>query len=183
MVKGIAGLAVLLMLAPPSASPAGKQLPLLMDARQVNELTAEQAKQEYPVLLHGVITYADVKLGHAFIQDSTAASFVYWNPTGTDPALEVGSKVSLRGPVCALYNDPRQTRGVKIFVPGPAYVAVLKAPPAHPYAAGEVPLRQIRQYDVTSDLEAPIRVRGTVAVKESGGLVYVSDGETSVAIQ
>jgi hypothetical protein len=59
----------------------------------------------------------------------------------------------------------------------------LKAAPADPYAAGEVPLRQIGQYDVTSDLEAPIRVRGTVAAKESGGLVDVSDGETSVAIQ
>jgi len=278
IVKEFAGLAVLLMMAAPSASPAGKQWPLLTDARRVNELTAEQAKQEYPVLLHGVITYVDVKLGHAFIQDSTAATFIYWNPTGTDPPLEVGqrvevrgvttagdfspclsrgqfkilgkaalprplrlpfgqlvtgrwacywaqiegtirsgkalpgsleldlameggrvlvlmpgypnwqrvlvgSEVSLRGPLSALYNDQRQARGVKIFVPGPAYVEVLKAAPADPYASAEVPLRQIGRYDVTSDLEAPIRVRGTVAAKESGGLVYVSDGEASVAVQ
>jgi signal transduction histidine kinase/DNA-binding response OmpR family regulator len=278
VVKGFAGLAVLLMLAPTSASPAGKRLPLLTEARQVSELTVEQAKQEYPVLLHAVITYVDVKLGHAFVQDRTAATFVYWNPTGKEPSLEVGqrvevrgvttpgdfspclkegrfkilgtaalprplrltfsqlitgrwacywaqiegtirsgkalpgsleldlameggrvlvlmreypdwqralvgSEVSLRGPLSALYNDQRQVRGVKIFVPGPADVVVSKAAPADLYTASEVPLRQIGQYDMTSDLEAPLRVRGTVTARENGGLVYVSDGETSVAVQ
>ena len=71
-------------------------MPLLTNARQVSELTVAQAKQEYPVCLHGVVTYVDLKLGHAFIQDGTAATFVYWQPAEPDPPLAVGQWVEVR---------------------------------------------------------------------------------------
>ena len=37
--------------------------PLLTHMRQVSELTPEQARQEYPVVIRGVVTYADMSLG------------------------------------------------------------------------------------------------------------------------
>lgn len=45
------------------------KLPVLTQAEQINRLTVEQAAVGYPVDIHGVVTYADVKLGHIFIQD------------------------------------------------------------------------------------------------------------------
>ena len=230
------------------------KLPVLTTAAQINSLPIEQSRLGYPVDFRAVVTYADVKLGHLFVQDGTAGEFVYFEPTGTEPELEpgytvevtgittpgdfsscvkngkykitgraplpepvrlpfsdlltgrwacywaeikgiilsvrqqpgsvqlslgadggtvmvilrefagaehfsIGSKVMLRGALSALYNDRRQALGVKIFVPGPDYIKVLKAALADPYTTPLVPLSSIGEYDVTSDLEAQVRVR------------------------
>ena len=63
------------------------ELPVLTQAEQINRLTVAQAAAGYPVEIHGVVTYADVKLGHIFLQDRTAGEFVYFDPTGTEPDL------------------------------------------------------------------------------------------------
>ena len=34
----------------------------------------------------------------------------------------VGARVRIQGPLSALYNDRRQARGVKLFVPSPEFV-------------------------------------------------------------
>jgi signal transduction histidine kinase/DNA-binding response OmpR family regulator len=244
----------------------------------VNRLTIEQAAAGYPVDIHGVATYADVKLGHIFLQDNTAGTFVYFDPTGSELELEagqtveitgtttpgdfssciknarykitgraplpepkrlpfdqlltgrwacywaelkgiilsvrvqsgsvqlnlgadggnvlvimrefpnpgrfsIGSKVLLHGALSALYNDRRQALGVKIFVPGPEYITVVKAASADPYATPLVPLSTIGQYDVTSDLESQVRVRGTVTAIEPGSRIYVADTDSSLAIE
>ena len=269
---------LLLLMAVQAANAAARLHPLLTHMRQVSELTAEQARQEYPVVIRGVVTYADMSLGHAFVQDSTGATFVYFDPRSNQPLLRagqlvevhavsaagdfssclkdgrftvigtaalprpkrlpvdqlisgrwvcywaevegtirsgnlaagsleidlstengkilvimqdypdwertlVGAKVRMRGPLSALYNQHRQARGVKIFVPGPQYVTVLNPPPADPYALPATPPSAIGQYDVTSDLEAQIRVRGTVTAIEPGPLVYVSDIDSTVAVE
>src|ERR1022692_2197315 len=66
------------------------KLPVLTQAKQINRLTVQQAAAGYPVDIHGVVTYADVKLGHIFLQDRTAGEFIYFDPTGTEPDLEPG---------------------------------------------------------------------------------------------
>ena len=73
------------------------KLPVLTEAEQINRLTVEQATAGYPVDLHGVITYADVKLGHIFLQDRTAGEFVYFDPTGSEPDLEPGQTIEVTG--------------------------------------------------------------------------------------
>jgi len=273
-----AQLAVGLTLILLAANAAGSSLPVLTTAAAVNRLTIAEAKAGRPVDLHGVVTYADVKLGHIFLQDRTAGAFVYFDPTGSEPELtagqtievtgvttpgdfsscikngkfkitghaplpepkrlpfdqlltgrwacywaelkgiilsvrvlpgsfqlnlgaeggsvlvimrqfphserfSIGSKVLLRGSLSALYNDRRQALGVKIFVPGPEYITVLKAALADPYATPLLPLSTIGQYDVSSDLEAQVRVRGTVTAVEPGTRIYVADADTSLAME
>ena len=257
---------------------AGPGLPVLTRPDQVNGLTVEQAGAGYPVDIHGVVTYADVKLGHIFVQDKTAGTFVYFDPTGSEPDLQpgqtvevtgvttpgdfsscikngrfritgraplpepkrlpysqllsgrwvcywtelegiilsanvqpgsvqlnlgadggtvlvimrevsassrltVGSKVVLRGALSALYNDRRQALGVKIFVPGPQYVRVVRPVPADPYVTAAIPLSAIGQYDIHSDLDAPVRIWGSVTAIESRSRIYVADAVTSLAIE
>lgn len=241
-------LEVLFALIGSTASAEGRIPSVLTHADQVNGLSIEQAKQAYPAVIRGVVTYGDVKLGHIFVQDSTGGTFVYFDPTGSEPELHpgqiievrgittpgdfspclkkgtfkilgkgalpvpkrlpfnqlisgrwacywtevegtvrsiqatsgsvqlnlttgdgkilvimreyagwrhllVGSKIMVRGALSALYNDRRQARGVKLFVPGPEFVSVLKAPPSDPYSMPTLPLNSIGQYDVVSDLE------------------------------
>jgi hypothetical protein len=79
------------------ASAARPSLPVLTQADQVNGLTIEQAKAGYPIDIRGVVTFADVKLGHLFVQDSTAGTFIYFDPTGLEPELRAGQTVEVMG--------------------------------------------------------------------------------------
>jgi signal transduction histidine kinase/CheY-like chemotaxis protein len=271
-------LEVLLALVAPTAGAQGKIPSVLTRAAQVNGLSIEQAKQAYPAVIRGVVTYGDVKLGHIFVQDSTGGTFVYFDPTGSEPELHpgqiievrgittpgdfspclkkgtfkilgkgalpvpkrlpfnqlisgrwvcywtevqgtvrstqatsgsvqlnlttgdgkilvimreyagwrhllVGSKIVVRGALSALYNDRRQARGVKLFVPGPEFVSLLKAPPSDPYSMPTLPLNSVGQYDVVSDLEAQIHVRGTVTAIEPGPRIYLTSLDTSLAVE
>ena len=278
-VRNVAAMGVALMsLYPLFASPEPAGLPLLTEAAQVSRLTIDQAKAGYPVDIHGVVTFADVKLGHIFVQDRTAGTFVYFNPTGLEPDLQagqtveitgvttpgdfsscikngkfkitgtaalpipkrlpfsqlltgrwacywvelegiilsvrvqpgsiqlnlgtdngnflvilrefrdrgklsVGSKVAVRGALSALYNDRRQALGLKLFVPGPEYVTVLRPALANPYSAPLVPLSRIGTYDVTSDLEAQVRVHGLVTAVDSNLRIYLADADSSLAVE
>jgi signal transduction histidine kinase/DNA-binding response OmpR family regulator len=250
---------------------------LLTTTRQVNELPAEEAHEQYPLKVRGVITYADNHLGHAFIQDETGATFIYFTPSEDKPLLAlgqfvevqgvttagdysscvkgehfeilgtaalpepkrlsfdqlisgrwtcywaelhgtirsgkmaggsleldlateygrvlllipeypnwrrilVGARVSARGPVSTLYNDHRQTRGVKLFVPGPDYVTVQRPAPPDPYALTIVSPSRIGEYDIISDLGAEMLVRGTVTAMEPGPIIYLSDEQSTVAV-
>ena len=273
--------AIALMVLSASGLRAGarsENLPTLTKAAQINLLSVAQAKAGYPVDVSGVVTYADVKLGHIFVQDRTAGTFVYFNPTGREPELRpgdlievtgtttpgdysscvkdgrykiigraalpapkrlsfdqllsgrwacywaemegvirsvrlqpgsiqldlrqpggdillimryfpdherlsLGSKVRVLGALSALYNDRRQALGVKAFVPGPEYVTVLRPALLDPYTAPLVPLSRIGQYDVTSDLEAAVRVRGMVTAVEPGSRMYVADADTNLPLE
>jgi signal transduction histidine kinase/DNA-binding response OmpR family regulator len=253
-------------------------LPVLTQADQVNRLTIAQAEAGYPVAIHGVVTFADVKLGHLFVQDRTAATFVYFDPTGSEPelhagqtvevtgittpgdfsacikngkykitghaplpiplrlpfdqlltgrwvcywtelrgiilsvrlqpgsiqlnlrgdggnflvimpefpghaTLSVGSKVVVRGALSALYNDHRQALGVKLFVPGPEYVTVLRPALANPYAIPVVPVSSIGEYSVSADLEAQVHIRGTVTAIASGSRIYLAAAKSSLPVE
>ena len=79
--------------------PAGN-LPLLMEARQVRELSSENAARGYPVQLRGVITYADFIQGdsirqHLFVQDATAG--IYVDPINLTLKLRAGQSVEVDG--------------------------------------------------------------------------------------
>ncbi|MBV8896806.1 MAG: response regulator [Acidobacteriaceae bacterium] len=271
-------LAVLVYTLPLILHAAPAPLPVLTQAAQVNRLSTAQAKQGYPVDLHGTVTYADVKLGHIFVQDKTAGTFVYFNPTGREPELHtgetvevsgittpgdysscirnaqyrvtgsarlpvpirvsfeqllsgrwtcywteiegiivsvqrqpgaiqiqlaldggdvlvlmpdvpdegklaIGSKVRLRGALSALYNDRRQSLGLKLFTPGPEFVTVITPALVDPYAAPLLPLSRIGQYDAVSNLESQVRVRGTVLATDSGHVLYLAAEGAGVPVK
>src|SRR5271165_5129273 len=79
------------------AATVPEPLPVLTRTAQINALTPEQARAGYPVEIHGVVTFADVKLGHIFVHDQSAATFVYFDPTGLEPELRPGDTVEITG--------------------------------------------------------------------------------------
>jgi PAS domain S-box-containing protein len=67
----------------------------LTEARQVRELSSENAARGYPVHLRGVVTYGDVSRLHLFVQDATAG--IYVDPINLNLKLRAGQCVEVEG--------------------------------------------------------------------------------------
>ena len=68
----------------------------LLTAAQVRSLTPQQAAQQLPVRLKGVVTFCDEGLNSRFVQDSTAG--IYFRDLNTNmPALTAGQMVEIEG--------------------------------------------------------------------------------------
>ncbi len=281
LVRTISGLSQALFLALAFSTGAqeawARETRILTHASQVSQLTVDEAKREYPVVLRGVVTYAVVKLGLVFIYDRTGGAFVYFAYTPAVPQLHtgqmvevhgittpgdfspclkngsfkvlgeaalpvpkrrgfdqlvtgkwvcdwvevegtvrsgkamagsiqlslaveggkilvimqefpnwehmlVGARVKMRGAVSVLYNDRRQSRGVKLFVPGERYVTIEKPAPADPYSLPLSSLSSLGQFDVTSDLDSQMRVNGSVTAVD-GARIYLTNGVANAPME
>ncbi len=60
----------------PPASWAQTNSAWLSSARQVHQLSSEEARRRYPVRVPGVVTFCDESIGQLFIQDETGGIFV-----------------------------------------------------------------------------------------------------------
>jgi hypothetical protein len=73
-------------------APAGE----LLTAAQVRNLTPQQAAQQLPVKLKGVVTFCDEGLNSRFVQDNMAG--IYFRDLNTNmPALTAGQMVEIEG--------------------------------------------------------------------------------------
>lgn len=91
-------LLVLCMLVAPARSSAEQNPPAeeLLTAAQVRSLTPQQAAQQLPVKLKGMVTFCNEGLNSRFIQDDTAG--IYFLGLNTNmPALTVGQMVEIKG--------------------------------------------------------------------------------------
>jgi signal transduction histidine kinase len=68
--------AVISLLLEPGRFSAQPNLTVLSSAREVHQLTAEQAARHYPVLIRGVVTFCDESIGQLFVQDESGGIFV-----------------------------------------------------------------------------------------------------------
>jgi hypothetical protein len=91
-------LLVLCMLAASARLAAGQNPAAeeLLTAAQVRSLTPQQAAQQLPFKLKGVVTYCDEGLNSRFVQDNTAS--IYFRDLNTNmPALTAGQMVEIEG--------------------------------------------------------------------------------------
>jgi PAS domain S-box-containing protein len=71
------------------------RLPTLTTAKQVRELTADQAKRGYPVRLRAVVTFTDFAVGDFFAQDATAG--IYVNENDRSLRFQPGELLEIEG--------------------------------------------------------------------------------------
>ncbi|MDB6111384.1 MAG: sensor signal transduction histidine kinase [Pedosphaera sp.] len=69
----------------------------LRTAKQIRQLTAEQATQHYPVHIQGVLTFFDQSQFFRFIQDNTAGIYFYLDDPANNLALASGQLVEIEG--------------------------------------------------------------------------------------
>jgi len=82
---------------PQSSTPTATkplELPLLKTVREISLLSPEKAALNYPVQLHGVVTYAPPAWRAAFVQDSTGGIFIKLDEGVT---LAAGQSVEVNG--------------------------------------------------------------------------------------
>jgi PAS domain S-box-containing protein len=79
----------------------GKDVPLeeFRTARQIRQLTQEQAARQYPVRLRGVVTFFDQTHYFRFMQDDTAGIYFFLGDSLDNPPLAAGQLVELEGVV------------------------------------------------------------------------------------
>ena len=75
----------------PQATDSGT----LTQVVQIRKLSVEQANQELPVRLVGVVTYFDPVSPNMFIQDATGGIWARWPKDG--PKLKAGQRIVLEG--------------------------------------------------------------------------------------
>jgi signal transduction histidine kinase/CheY-like chemotaxis protein len=78
----------------PKVAKQSADLPLLTTVREISQLTTEKAALNYPVQLHGVVTYAPPAWRAAFVQDSTGGIFIKLDDGVT---LDAGQSVEVNG--------------------------------------------------------------------------------------
>src|SRR6266567_695331 len=77
----------------PARQVAGSQT--LTQVVQIRRLSVEEANQELPVRLVGVVTYFDPVSPNMFIQDATGGIWARWPKDG--PKLKAGQRIVLEG--------------------------------------------------------------------------------------
>ncbi len=70
-------------------------LPVLKQVSEIRKLTATEARQGFPILLHGVVTYFDALGPDLFFQDSSGGVWVHWMEGQAKPRK--GELIELEG--------------------------------------------------------------------------------------
>ena len=108
---------------------------------------------------------------------ATATSdFTAMLPATEDIAAMIGSVVRLQG-VCAAEADAqRRLTGIRLWVPGIAYVQVEEPAPVDPFTVPLRSLASLGQFETVQSFNRRVRVTGTVLHQVPGDAVWIEDG-------
>ena len=102
-------------------------------------------------------------------------------PPERAPAL-VDSRVRVRGALAPMFNERRQSIGLRVNVSRDE-LHIVDAGVPDPFHLPAVPLGSVGQFRPGEDMERRIHVSGAVAGIEPRGEFYLSDGRETLAIQ
>jgi len=246
-------------------------------ARDIRNLSPDEARRAYPVHLHAVVTFVDAGFGELFVQDETAGIFVFepvsdvplhagqfvdltgiTTPGGFSPCITkahltvlgvgtlpkpirlpleelvggkedgqwfelegvvrsgqtkgsrlllnvaavggsfvavlpefpsdwsrkwVDARVAMRGALAPIFNERRQSAGVRLFVPRSDLVRIEETAPPDVFRLPQATALSVGQFHPLERLPRRIRVRATVAALEPGMAMYVADATGNLEVQ
>lgn len=136
--------------------------------------------------LEGVVRSGQTKGSRLFLNVATVGgSFVAvmpefpadWNRKLVD------ARVTFRGVLAAVFNERRQSAGVRMFVPGTGFVRIEERAPPDVFGLPEAAAASVGRFHPLAELSRRIRARATVAALEPGIAMYVIDGTGSLEVQ
>jgi diguanylate cyclase (GGDEF)-like protein len=95
----------------------------------------------------------------------------------------VDAKVSLLGVVAAVFNEHRQSAGVRMFVPGSRFVRIMEGAPPDVFRLPESTAVSVGQFHPLEELPRRIRIRSTILAMEPGMPMYVADATGNLEVQ
>ena len=101
-------------------------------------------------------------------------------PATEDASSMIGSVIRLHGVCTAEADSRRKLTGIKLWVPGIAYVQVEEEAPSDPFAVPARSLSSLGQYETVQAFNRRVRVTGTVLRQQPGHSINLADGGHSL---
>ena len=136
--------------------------------------------------LEGVVRSGQTKGGRLFLNVAiVGGSFVAvvpgypldWNQKLVD------ARVVLRGVLAAVFNERRQSAGIRIFVPGSDFIRISETAPPDVFGLAESTAASVGRFHPIEQLSRRIRARVTVVALEPGMAMYVADATGNLEVQ
>ena len=147
-------------------------LPPLKQVAEIRKLTATEARQGFPVLLHGVVTYFDTLGPDFFFQDSSGGVWIHW--TQGQPKPKKGQLIELEGVTTQSDFAPD--------IAQPRWRVIGEGPMPEPYRPSYEQLASAAEDSTWVEVEAVVRA---VSLDANGGYLRLKlavDGGRTLAL-
>jgi PAS domain S-box-containing protein len=102
---------------------------------------------------------------------------------GPVPPRLVDARVRLRGACGAEFNQKNQMIGVRLYVPGLAWVLAVEQPPANPFSLPVRSIGNLSRFTPQGAFGHRVRVQGVVTLARQGQSFFVEDKTDSAYVQ
>ncbi len=92
----------------------------------------------------------------------------------------IDSRVNVVGVCATVFDQKRQLKGIKMFVPDLTHVTVEEPPPGDPFSLPVKPIASIVQFNPYRVPGHRVRVQGTVTLRRSDGTLFLRDDTDSL---
>jgi len=136
--------------------------------------------------LEGVVRSGQTKGGRLLLNVATAGgAFVAVIPGFPQDWSRqwVDAKVVMVGALAPIFNERRQSAGVRLFVPGSGFVRIKEPAPPDVFRLPAVTAVSVGQFHPLDALPRRVRVRATVIARVPGLAIYVADSTGNLEIQ
>jgi signal transduction histidine kinase/CheY-like chemotaxis protein len=99
------------------------------------------------------------------------------------PAQLIDARVKVRGVCGTIFNEKRQLIGIQILAPRLDQIAVLERAPAEAFALPVQPINTLMRFTPGQSVGHRVRVQGIVTLQRPGGLIFIKDETSGLAIQ
>ncbi|HJQ25567.1 MAG TPA: response regulator [Blastocatellia bacterium] len=99
------------------------------------------------------------------------------------PSHLIDAKIKVRGVCATIFNEKRQLIGIQILAPRLDQVTVLEPAPAEAFALPVQPINTLMRFTPGQSVGHRVRVQGVVTLQRPGGLIFIKDETSGVAIQ
>jgi diguanylate cyclase (GGDEF)-like protein len=136
--------------------------------------------------LEGVVRSGQTKQGRLLLNVAAAGgSFVAVLPEFPPDWSQkwMDAKVVMRGALATIFNERRQSAGVRMCVPGSGFVRIKDSAPPDVFRLPEATAVSVGQFHPMEQLPRRIRVRATLVALEPGMAMYVADSTGNLEVQ
>ncbi|MEN3335895.1 MAG: hypothetical protein V7641_5260 [Blastocatellia bacterium] len=99
------------------------------------------------------------------------------------PSQLIDARIKVRGVCGTIFNEKRQLIGIQILAPRLDQISVLEPAPAEAFALPVQPINTLMRFTPGQSVGHRVRVQGVVTLQRPGGLIFIKDETSGLAVQ
>jgi signal transduction histidine kinase/CheY-like chemotaxis protein/HPt (histidine-containing phosphotransfer) domain-containing protein len=99
------------------------------------------------------------------------------------PSKLIDARIKVRGVCGTIFNEKRQLIGIQILAPRLDQVFVMEPAPAESFSLAVQPINTLMRFTPGQSVGHRVRVQGVVTLQRPGGLIFIKDETSGLAIQ